>query len=109
MLRLNGSELATDKDGYLADLNDWSEDVAEIIAAKEGLSLSEAHWEIIHLLRDFYQEFELSPAMRPLIKYVRKKLGDEKAKSVYLLSLFPESPPKLGAKIAGLPRPANCL
>ena len=98
-----------DEEGYLLDLNDWNEALAEQIAKQEGLSLTPAHWEIIHLLRGFYQQFEVSPAMRPLVKAVTKELGAEKGKSIYLMQLFPGSPPKLAAKIAGLPKPANCL
>lgn len=98
-----------DEEGYLLDLADWSTELAEQLAAEEGVALSDAHWEIIHLLRNFYEEYGLSPAMRPLVKAVNKSLGSEKGRSIYLMTLFPGSPPKLAAKIAGLPKPANCL
>jgi tRNA 2-thiouridine synthesizing protein E len=101
--------IPTDKDGYLLNLHDWSIVAAEKIAQQEGITLSPQHWEIIHLIRDFYSAFELSPAMRALVKYANAKLGQDKGNSIYLLKLFPGSPPKLAAKIAGLPRPANCL
>ncbi len=98
-----------DEEGYLRNLNDWSETVAQEIAASEDISLSEAHWEIISIIREFYQNYELSPAMRPLVKAVSLKLGKDKGKSIYLMKLFPGSPAKLVAKIAGLPKPDNCL
>lgn len=98
-----------DEEGYLLDLSQWSEALAEEIAAKEQLELTDAHWEILRVLRGFYEQFEVSPAMRPLVKAVTKELGSEKGKSIYLMKLFPGSPPKLAAKIAGLPKPANCL
>lgn len=101
--------IALDEEGYLLDLADWNESLALSLAAKESLELTEQHWEIIHLLRNFYQQFEVSPAMRPLVKAVSKALGPEKGKSIYLMKLFPGSPPKLAAKIAGLPKPANCI
>lgn len=100
---------ATDAEGYLQNLDEWNPDIAHLIAAQEGITLTSAHWEIITLIREYYAEFDLSPAMRPLVKYTSLKLGPEKGKSVYLLTLFPGSPPKIAAKIAGLPRPANCL
>lgn len=103
------SSPATDAEGYLLNLGDWNPDIAHLIAAQEGITLTPAHWEIITLIRQYYAEFDLSPAMRPLVKYASLKLGQEKGKSVYLLALFPGSPPKIAAKIAGLPRPANCL
>ena len=108
-LILQNKTVDLDKEGFLRDLNDWDSDVANALATKEGIELSDAHWEIVHLLRNFYQQFELSPAMRPLVKYVGLQLGKDKANSVYLLTLFPGSPAKLASKIAGLPKPDNCL
>ena len=98
-----------DKEGFLRHLQDWSEEVAGEIAASEGIQLTPAHWEVIELLRRFYDEFDSSPAMRPLVKYCGQKLGPDKGNSIYLLSLFPGSPAKIGSKIAGLPKPENCL
>lgn len=98
-----------DKEGYLLNLEDWNEEIAQYLAQQEQIELTEAHWEIIYLLREFYQEFTISPAMRPLVKAVSKKLGTEKGKSMYLITLFPGSPAKLIAKLAGLPKPKNCL
>ncbi|MDY7534076.1 TusE/DsrC/DsvC family sulfur relay protein [Pseudomonas sp. Bout1] len=101
--------LELDKDGYLIDLSDWSSDVANALASAEGLALTPEHWEILELLRCFYSEFQLSPATRPLIKYTALKLGPEKGNSLHLNRLFKGTPAKLAAKLAGLPRPTNCL
>ena len=100
---------AFDKEGFLCDLNDWNPDVAAQIAASENLQLSAAHWEVIHLLRAYYLTYDSAPAMRALVKYCALNLGPEKGKSIYLMSLFPGSPAKLGSKISGLPKPDNCL
>lgn len=108
-IHVDGNEIDLDQDGYLSNLNDWNELVAEVLAEQENISLSAEHWEIIKLLQEFYKEFELSPAMRALVKYTEKKLGSEKGRSIYLLQLFPPSPAKIASKIAGLPRPTNCL
>lgn len=102
-------EDAFDQEGFLVDLNRWSETVARQIAAGEGIKLEAQHWEVIHLLRTFFQEYDSSPAMRALVKYVALHLGPDKGKSLYLLTLFPGSPAKIGCKIAGLPKPDNCL
>ena len=102
-------DITLDKDGFLLNLSDWSPEVAEALAESDGIHLTEAHWEILHAIRDFYEEFDLSPAMRPLSRYIKQKLGAEKASSIYLMTLFPESPAKRAARIAGLPRPENCL
>jgi tRNA 2-thiouridine synthesizing protein E len=108
-LIIDDQTVPTDKEGYLENIGDWSETVAAAIAKEEDLLLTDAHWDIIFLLRQFYQEFELSPAMRPLVKYVGLQLGKDKGNSIYLLTLFPPSPAKIASKLAGLPRPANCL
>jgi tRNA 2-thiouridine synthesizing protein E len=100
---------AFDKEGFLRKLSDWEPQVAEQIARAEQLELTPAHWEVLHLLRDYYREYDASPAMRPLVKYCALQLGAEKGRSIYLMSLFPGSPAKLGSKIAGLPKPDNCL
>lgn len=101
--------IALDKEGFLLELNDWNPAVASALAEREGLALSPEHWEIIELLRAFYVEFQLSPATRPLIKYTALKLGADKGNSLHLNRLFNGTPAKLAAKLAGLPKPTNCL
>lgn len=102
-------QIATDAFGYLARLDDWSPELAEKIAEKEQILLTEAHWEIIWLVRDFYQEYKTSPAIRMLVKALAQKFGEEKGNSRYLQRLFPDGPAKQATKIAGLPKPAKCL
>ncbi|MEP5765532.1 MAG: TusE/DsrC/DsvC family sulfur relay protein [Halieaceae bacterium] len=103
------SDSLYDKEGFLLELGEWTPAVARDIAAREGLVLDEPHWEVIELLREFYRRFEASPANRALVKFAAQELGAEKGRSVYLMSLFPGSPARLGSKIAGLPKPDNCL
>ena len=100
---------AFDTEGFLRNLPDWNPEVAVQIAAAENLELTPAHWEILELLRAYYREYDSSPAMRALVKYCAIKLGPDKGKSIYRMSLFPGSPAKIGSKIAGLPKPDNCL
>ena len=109
VLTLDTRQIALDKDGFLQDLNDWSMDVAHALAIREGIDLSPEHIEILELLRGFYTEFQLSPATRPLIKYTALKLGVEKGNSMHLNRLFNGTPAKLAAKLAGLPKPTNCI
>jgi tRNA 2-thiouridine synthesizing protein E len=98
-----------DPQGFLINLEDWNEEVAVTIANEEGIKLNDDHWEVIWLLREFYAEYELSPANRILVKAVKEELGESKGNSIYLMQLFPGSPAKLASKIAGLPKPLNCL
>jgi tRNA 2-thiouridine synthesizing protein E len=98
-----------DAEGYLVNREEWSAEVAKSLAAEEDIALTPEHWELIQVLRDFYTKYEMAPAMRAWVKAVKQHLGEEKGKSIYLMSLFPGSPAKRAAKIAGLPKPTNCL
>lgn len=101
--------IALDADGYLQSLDDWSPEVAHALATAEGLELTADHWQIIELLRRFHAQYQLSPATRPLIKYVAQQLGVDKGNSLHLNRLFNGTPAKLAAKLAGLPKPTNCI
>lgn len=108
-IELHGQQYSTDEFGYLKNLDDWSEELATAIAQKDGVELSEAHWEIVIFVREFYQEYKTSPAIRMLVKALAQKFGEEKGNSRYLQRLFPDGPAKQATKIAGLPKPAKCL
>ena len=98
-----------DKEGFLIELDAWSPAVAEQLACTSNVQLGREHWQVIHVLRAFYTRTEVSPAMRPFVKLVKDELGEELGSSIALMQLFGESPAKMAAKIAGLPRPTNCL
>lgn len=104
-----GKEIAVDAEGYLKRQEEWSEALALQLARQEGIEMSEAHWEVVHFVRNFYLEFNTSPAIRMLVKAMAQKYGEEKGNSRYLFRLFPEGPAKQATKIAGLPKPAKCL
>lgn len=109
VMEINGREIALDKEGYLVEIADWDEDVASSLAAQEEIILGQAHWEVINLLRTFYNRHQMSPANRALVNLVKRDLGAEKGKSIYLMKLFRGSPAKTASKISGLPKPENCL
>lgn len=107
--QIDGKIVAGDKEGYLLNKDEWSEALAEIIAKYEGIELNEAHWEVIHFVRNFYSEYQTSPAIRILVKAMAEKFGPEKGNSRYLQRLFPNGPAKQASLLAGLPRPVKCL
>ncbi|CAM2773728.1 TusE/DsrC/DsvC family sulfur relay protein [Pseudoalteromonas distincta] len=109
MLEFNNQQIETDKQGYLLDHTLWSKELAPIIAIQENITLSEQHWEVINFVRDFYIEYNTSPAIRMLVKAMAKALGEDKGNSLYLYKLFPKGPAKQATKIAGLPKPARCI
>ena len=108
-LDVNGKSLETDEEGYLVDLSEWSEDAAALLAKEEGIEMSESHWEVVNFLREYYDEYQIAPAVRVLTKAIGKKLGPEKGNSKYLYELFPYGPAKQACKIAGLPKPTGCI
>ncbi|GAA4903620.1 TusE/DsrC/DsvC family sulfur relay protein [Ferrimonas pelagia] len=105
----NGIEIPTDKQGYLLDSNQWQAEMGPILAKAEGITLTDAHWEVVNFVREFYLEFNTSPAIRVLVKAMAQRFGEEKGNSKYLFKLFPKGPAKQATKIAGLPKPARCL
>ena len=78
MITVQGKQIETDTSGYLLNIDDWNEEVAKHIAQLEGVELTDAHWEVIHFVRDFYQEYNTSPAIRMLVKAMSEKLGADK-------------------------------
>jgi tRNA 2-thiouridine synthesizing protein E len=108
-IEVKGRQFETDEEGYLLNLADWDEDVAGAIATQEKIDMSPNHWEVVNFLRDYYNEYQIAPAVRVLTKAIGKKLGADKASSQYLYELFPYGPAKQACKIAGLPKPTGCV
>ena len=108
-ITVDGKELEVDEEGYLANINDWVPGVAEVMAKEDELELTDEHWDIINFLREYYEEYQIAPAVRVLTKAVGKKLGKDKGNSKYLYSLFPYGPGKQACRYAGLPKPTGCV
>ena len=108
-LDINGKSFQTDEEGYLANLSDWSTDLAMAMATLDGCDLTDNHWEVVNFLREYYEEYQIAPAVRVLTKAIGKRLGKEKGNSRYLYELFPYGPAKQACKYAGLPKPTGCV
>ena len=99
---INGVELETDAEGYLLE-PDYSEEAVQVIAAADGITLTDAHWEVVNYIRDQYREHGHTPNFRNMLKgFSEIHPGVE---SKYLYDLFPLGPAKQAAKVAGLPQP----
>ena len=109
VIEVNGKNCETDEEGYLVNLADWDEAIGGYLAQTEGVTMTDQHWEVVNFLRDYYNEFQIAPAVRVLTKAIGKKLGPEKGNSQYLYELFPYGPAKQACKIAGLPKPTGCV
>lgn len=108
-LEVGGVELAITESGFLLDASGWNEAVAEALAARSNLRLTEAHWEIVHFIREYYLGFHHLPNARMFVKIVQKAFGAEKGNSRYLHGLFPDGPVRYACLIAGLPKPPGCV
>lgn len=108
-INVNGKDYEVDEEGYLVNLNDWTAEVGEYLASQDGLELKDEHWEIINFLREYYEEYQIAPAVRVLTKAVAKKMGKDKGNSKYLYELFPYGPGKQACRFAGLPKPTGCI
>ena len=101
---LDGKEIETTESGFLVNLEDWSTELAAIIAQDEKLELGERHWDVINYLRDEYVNNGANqPNTRSLVKAMSKAWGDRSVNAKTLYDLFPGDPSKQGGRIAGLP------
>jgi tRNA 2-thiouridine synthesizing protein E len=103
-IEVNGRSIETDANGYLSNIEDWSEDLAEVIAAEEGIQLTNEHWALINYLRDeFINNGGNQPNNRAIIKHMKDALPGKDVDSKFLFTLFPGNPSKQAGRIGGLP------
>ncbi|WP_119328740.1 TusE/DsrC/DsvC family sulfur relay protein [Cysteiniphilum halobium] len=98
-----------DDHGFLKDHTQWSPDIAYTFAKEENITLTDAHWQVIYFLREYYKTHSTAPAIRLLVKSLKAQYGNNIGNSLYLQTLFPTSPAVQAAKIAGLPKPKRCI
>ena len=92
-----------DAEGFLTNPEQWNEQIAEAIAAGNGIpELSDRHWLVVRFMRDRFLQTGNAPSIR--------SLGKESGVPVKeLYQLFPKGPAKLAAKIGGIPKPKGCI
>jgi len=96
-------EIARDAEGFLADPEQWSDELAEEIAAESGIAeLTPRHWQVVRFMRDRFLTTGTAPSIRSLGKESGVPIKE-------LYELFPKGPAKLAAKIAGIPKPLRRL
>lgn len=106
---MSSPPIATDPEGFLVDHNQWTLSIGQDIARQEGIRWTSQHQEMVELARAFYENFDKAPSARPFIQWVKRERGSDKGNSLYFMSLFPGGSARLLCKIAGLPKPPNCL
>ena len=92
-----------DDEGYLVEPLEWSEAQADAFARQEGIELNEDHWDVIRFMRTYYQEHQVAPDARFVIKHLADRLGPSSRNKLF--ELFPYGYVKQACKIAGMKRP----
>lgn len=95
-------EVEFNEDGFMADPSAWTPELAEAIAKREGIDLTDRHWVVIHFAREEFEREGESPTLRRITTTT-----DVSTKEIY--ALFPSGPAKMACKIAGLPKPTGCI
>lgn len=108
-IEFQGKQIEVDEDGYLVNLDDWSKEFGAQMASGDGQVLTDAHWEVINFLREYYQKYQIAPMIKILVKEIAKVMGPEKGNTKYLYELFPDGPAKQACRYAGLPKPTGCV
>lgn len=99
-------QLARDPEGYIVDPDDWSEALAEQLAAEENLQLTQDYWPVLHFMREYWQLHKIAPDVRHVTKFLAESNGyDKKEAKKQLFQLFPYGYVKQACKIAGMQRP----
>lgn len=102
-------QLELDQDGHLVDHTIWNEQVAQHLAHSLDIELTPWHFEILFAVRQFYQQFGHSPATRPLIKFLSKTVGPEIDNAILQARFNTGLVARHLSRLAGIPKPANCL
>jgi tRNA 2-thiouridine synthesizing protein E len=100
---LNEDKLAYDPDGNLLD-TEWTEDYAQKKAVEENLTLGEAHWDAIRIVRDYYRTNGRPESARIVLHALEENFASRGGRK-YLYTLFPKGPVSTICRLGGLPLP----
>jgi tRNA 2-thiouridine synthesizing protein E len=105
LLDVAGAQILIDNEGYIQDMNEWSEDFVRALAREEELELTDEHWEVIYYIRNYYEEHQVQAQVRTMIKHFARVWGPERGNNRYLHDIFPKGgPQKQGNRLAGIRR-----
>jgi tRNA 2-thiouridine synthesizing protein E len=97
-----GKEILVDNEGFLWTAEDWTGEVAKVLAADIGLEeINEDQWRIIEFLRRFY----LHNGRAPMNRDLKAETG---LSFMEMEALFPSGIRRGARRIAGLPNPKTC-
>jgi len=97
---LNG--ISFNAEGFMTDPNQWTREIAIVLAKQEGLELTDSHWKIVEYCRESAKNSGAAPTLRTITTETGVSTKE-------LFALFPKGPAKKVAKIAGLGKPEGCV
>jgi tRNA 2-thiouridine synthesizing protein E len=99
---MTGIEVRLNDEGFFEDPSQWTREMAIEMAAADGLTLTDKHWQVIEFMRREFFEKGAGPTVRVL-----GKVSGVSIKELY--ELFPKGPAKTAARLAGIPKPKGCI
>lgn len=106
--QINGKQISFGVSGWLENRETWDEDVAVEIAKSVNLELTEEHWKLIHIAREYYDEYHTCCPPRAFSRILRTKYGKNRSDQKFIYQLFPAGGlVQCVNKIAGLPCPCD--
>jgi tRNA 2-thiouridine synthesizing protein E len=100
---VDGKEVLTDQEGYILNMDEWSEGFARAQAEQENLVLTDEHWDVIHFIRAYYEDHSVQAQVRDMLKHFREAWGPERGNNHHLHAIFPMGgPQKQGNRLAGI-------
>ena len=97
-----GRTVDVNEEGFLTDPTLWDEEMGAELARLIGIEMTDAHWKIIHFLRDDYSVMGETATLRRVSTQAGTPVKE-------LFALFPKKPAKKMAYVAGLPKPKGCV
>lgn len=97
--------MQVDEEGYLVDPAQWNEQVAAALARQEHIVLSDEHWAVIRFMREYYEQHQIAPDARHVMKHLAEFKGAGQSGRNDLFVLFPYGYVKQACKIAGMRKP----
>ena len=104
---VNRDATEEDREGRLFDLDEWNEDIGRELARRDGIEMSDAHWEVVRFVRRYFKEHGETLA-RKLTSVLEDEYADKGGRK-YLYQLFPQGPVTQASRIAGLPVPQHSV
>lgn len=102
VIEVNGLSVEMNDEGFFTNPDEWDESMVPALADRDGIALTDRHWQVIRFVRSEYLQRGTGPSVRVL-----GKTSGVPIKELY--ELFPKGPAKVAARIAGIPKPRGCI